>query len=130
MPEGKFQIWNINLAQVHYKVCAAIILQFTTQWHDVVFSNDPSTSQNMSHASEIVFRRLWNIKQLSQHILIKGKYSKTKHGTHGFSMNTTEQYKDQISKVSRQSWRREAGETYSFPTGNKTRWRTGHSKIN
>lgn len=63
------------------------------------------------------------------YIFIKGKYSKTKHGTHGFSMNTTEQYKDQVSEMSRQSWRWEAGEKYSFLTGNETRWRTGHSKI-
>lgn len=41
-------------------------------------------------------------------------------------MNTTELDNDQVSKVSKQSWKQEAGEKYSFPTGNKTRWEAGH----
>lgn len=48
---------------------------------------------------------------------------------HGSSVNTTEYYKDEVSEVSRQSWRWAAGAKYRFPTGNKTRWRTEHSKI-
>lgn len=67
--------------------------------------------------------------KLSWHIFINSKFSKTKYGTYGFLMNTTELDIDQVSEVPRQSWKQEAGEKYSFPRGNKIRWKARHSKI-